>query len=162
MPFITRNPASFYVRVGKGVSACRRPRARLPLYNGQNAVAQRMCVPGRTGSFRRRAVFMRVLLGIAAAAFVHVALAQSNVDPQRAAYADSIRQTYKYTFGPGNMSLPGNAAVEGNTFLPASAFPKAEYCGHCHKEAYAQWRQALHSNSFRTPFYRTSVNILAR
>ncbi len=32
----------------------------------------------------------------------------------------------------------------------------------CHQEAYSQWRQALHSNSFRTPFYRTSVDILAR
>ena len=58
--------------------------------------------------------------------------------------------------------LPGNAAVEGDDFLPASAFPDAAYCGHCHQEAYHEWRQALHSNSFRTPFYRASVNILIR
>ncbi len=44
--------------------------------------------------------------------------------------------------------------------LPAKAFPDAAYCGHCHQAAYQQWRQSLHSNSFRTPFYRTSVNIL--
>jgi hypothetical protein len=34
--------------------------------------------------------------------------------------------------------------------------------GFCVFEAYHQWRQSLHSNSFRTPFYRTSVNILMR
>jgi tetratricopeptide (TPR) repeat protein len=77
-------------------------------------------------------------------------------------YADRIRQTYNFRFGPENLSLPGNAAIEGNSFIRPGAFPKAEYCGHCHQEAYAQWRQALHSNSFRTPFYRTSVNILVR
>jgi Tfp pilus assembly protein PilF len=52
--------------------------------------------------------------------------------------------------------------VEGNNFVQPGAFPDASYCGHCHQEAYHQWRQALHSNAFRTPFYRTSVNILIR
>ena len=80
----------------------------------------------------------------------------------RKAYADKIRETYNFPFGKGNISLPGNAAVEGDDFLPASAFPDAAYCGHCHQEAYHQWRQALHSNSFRAPFYRASVNILIR
>ncbi len=46
--------------------------------------------------------------------------------------------------------------------MQPGAFPTAKYCSKCHEEAYSQWRQALHSNSFRTPFYRTSVNILAR
>jgi len=50
--------------------------------------------------------------------------------------------------------------VEGNTFLQPDAFPNASYCGHCHQEAYHQWQQSLHRNSFRTPFYRASVNIL--
>ncbi|MGA8938574.1 MAG: tetratricopeptide repeat protein [Acidobacteriaceae bacterium] len=80
--------------------------------------------------------------------------------PARKAYADHIRQTYTFPFAPGNISLPGNAAVQGNDFLSPSAFPTAAYCGHCHEEAYHQWRQALHSNSFRSPFYRTSVNLL--
>ncbi len=78
----------------------------------------------------------------------------------RKAYADTIRQSYSYPFEKGNISLPGNAAVVGNDFLEPDAFPDAAYCGHCHQEAYHQWRQSLHSNSFRTPFYRTSVNIL--
>lgn len=77
-------------------------------------------------------------------------------------YSDHVSKTYNYRFGKDNVSLPGNAALEGGGFLRAGAFPDAEYCGHCHEEAYRQWRQSLHSNAFRTPFYRTSVNILIR
>jgi tetratricopeptide (TPR) repeat protein len=80
----------------------------------------------------------------------------------RKAYADKIRETYSFPFAKSNISAPGNAAVEGADFLEASAFPDAAYCGHCHQEAYHEWRQALHSNAFRTPFYRASVNILIR
>jgi hypothetical protein len=80
----------------------------------------------------------------------------------RKAYAAKVRQSYNFAFSKDSISLPGNAAVEGNDFLQPNAFPDAEYCGHCHQEAYHQWRQSLHSNSFRTPFYRTSVNILLR
>jgi Tfp pilus assembly protein PilF len=68
---------------------------------------------------------------------------------------------YTHPFGP-SFSTPGNAQSETGAFIEPGAFPKAEYCQHCHPQAYEQWRQALHSNSFRTPFYRTSVNILAR
>ncbi len=88
--------------------------------------------------------------------------AQSGENPDRKNYSDEIRKTYNFMFGKDNLSLPGNAAIEGNEFIQPHAFPEAEYCGHCHEEAYSQWRQALHSNSFRTPFYRTSANILIR
>jgi Tfp pilus assembly protein PilF len=37
-----------------------------------------------------------------------------------------------------------------------SGFIDAKYCGRCHHEIYIEWRQSLHSNSFRTPFYRAS------
>lgn len=87
---------------------------------------------------------------------------QSAQGLQGKSYSDWIRQSYNFRFGKDNVSLPGNAAIEGNEFVQPGAFPEAEYCGHCHEEAYHQWRQALHSNSFRTPFYRTSVNILVR
>jgi tetratricopeptide (TPR) repeat protein len=80
----------------------------------------------------------------------------------RKAYADKIRETYAFRFGKDEISLPGNAAAVGGDFLQASDFPNAAYCGHCHQEAYHEWRQALHSNAFRTPFYRASVNILIR
>lgn len=81
---------------------------------------------------------------------------------QRRAHADSIRETYSFPFGKGKLSAPGNAATEDGDFIEPSAFMSAEYCGRCHQEAYRQWRQALHSNSFRTPFYRQSVNIVIR
>lgn len=77
-------------------------------------------------------------------------------------YTKKTDQTYLYPYGKGQISFPGNAAVMGNNFLPPSAFPTAAYCGHCHQAAYHQWKQSLHANSFRTPFYRTSVNILIR
>jgi tetratricopeptide (TPR) repeat protein len=83
-----------------------------------------------------------------------------DVTGSRGEYAATVAASYNYAFGKGDISTPGNAAVEGNTFIQPGAFPSADYCGHCHQEAYHQWRQALHSNSFRTPFYRASVNIL--
>jgi tetratricopeptide (TPR) repeat protein len=88
--------------------------------------------------------------------------ARSKEAAVREAYAEKVRTSYQFPFAKGNISMPGNAAAEGGGFLEPSAFPSAEYCGHCHQEAYRQWRQALHSNSFRTPFYRNSVNILLR
>jgi tetratricopeptide (TPR) repeat protein len=80
----------------------------------------------------------------------------------RKQYADQIRATYNFRFGEDHPATPGNAAVEGDDFIQPGAFPNAKYCAVCHAEAFRQWRQALHSNSFRTPFYRTSVNILLR
>lgn len=77
-------------------------------------------------------------------------------------YSGSVRPSYNFRFGTDKLSAPGNAMAVNHDFLQARAFPSAEYCARCHPQAYAEWRQALHSNSFRTPFYRTSVNILAR
>jgi tetratricopeptide (TPR) repeat protein len=101
-----------------------------------------------------------ILAGFALSAAI--SQAQQDTDSARKAYDSKIRESYNFRFGADNISLPGNAAADGKGFIPSSAFPSAEYCGRCHAEAYSQWRQALHSNSFRTPFYRTSVNILAR
>jgi len=81
-------------------------------------------------------------------------------DPKRKAYADFISQDYNFRYGKDHISTPGNAMVEDGAFIQLGAFPNAAYCGHCHQQAYHEWRMALHSNSFRTPFYRKSVNIL--
>jgi tetratricopeptide (TPR) repeat protein len=110
--------------------------------------------------FSSAGFFLSLLLLIATSPFT--TRAQSNENSERKNYADEIRKTYNFLFGKDNLSLPGNAAIEGNDFIQPGAFPEAEYCAHCHDEAYSQWRQALHSNSFRTPFYRASVNILVR
>jgi tetratricopeptide (TPR) repeat protein len=69
---------------------------------------------------------------------------------------------YAINTGERALSSPGNAETETGAAIRAGAFPTARYCGHCHQQAYAEWREALHSNSFREPFYRTSVNILLR
>jgi tetratricopeptide (TPR) repeat protein len=114
-----------------------------------------------------KTLFLRGLLIVsvvaAALCFVKATIeAASNQDPARKEYADKVRASYNYRFGTDRPSVPGNASVEGEDFVQPGAFPNAKYCGHCHQEALHQWRQALHSNSFRTPFYRTSVNILIR
>ena len=101
-------------------------------------------------------------LFLAGPCFLPRASAQSNQNSDRTDYAARTRETYNFRFGKDKLSVPGNAAVEGDDFIQPGAFPNAVYCAHCHEEAYSQWRQALHSNSFRTPFYRTSVNILLR
>jgi len=97
-----------------------------------------------------------------AAAAQAIDQAKKDPDTARKEYADKIRETYNFRFGADKWTLPGNVSVEGNDFVQAGAFPTVKYCAHCHEQAYSQWRQALHSNSFRTPFYRTSVNILLR
>jgi tetratricopeptide (TPR) repeat protein len=114
-----------------------------------------------------KALFLRglVTVSVAAAALClakGTIEAASSQDPARKEYADKVRASYNYRFGTDKPSTPGNASVEGEDFVQPGAFPNAKYCGHCHQEALHQWRQALHSNSFRTPFYRTSVNILIR
>jgi len=90
------------------------------------------------------------------------AKAEQNTEAARKDYNAKVTPTYNFHYGPKNPFTPGNVAVQGGGFLQPGAYPSAEYCGTCHQEAYSQWRQALHSNAFRTPFYRTSVNILIR
>src|ERR1700730_3021542 len=114
-----------------------------------------------------KTLFLRGILIVSVAAgalcFVKGTIkAASSQDPARKEYADKVRASYNYRFGTDRPSIPGNAGVVGDDFVQPGAFPNAKYCGHCHQEALHQWRQALHSNSFRTPFYRTSVNILTR
>jgi tetratricopeptide (TPR) repeat protein len=77
-------------------------------------------------------------------------------------YAGKVRENYNFRFGKDKLFAPGNASTESGDFVQAGSFPSVKYCSHCHQEAYTQWRQALHSNSFRTPFYRATVNILLR
>jgi len=118
-------------------------------------------------TLRAHRTFFLTLLFCAASVFF-LCIAHGAEDPVtdeaavRKAYAAKVRETYNFPFAKEKLSLPGNAAAEGDDFLEPGAFPDAQYCGHCHQEAYRQWRQALHSNSFRTPFYRTSVNVLLR
>ncbi len=90
------------------------------------------------------------------------AKAEARTEAERKAHNELVTPAYNFHYGKKNPYLPGDIAVQGDGFIQPGAFPTAEYCGTCHQEAYSQWRQALHSNAFRTPFYRTSVNLLIR
>jgi tetratricopeptide (TPR) repeat protein len=76
------------------------------------------------------------------------------------AFHDSVAARYNYAFGKDAPFLPSNAASANGQFLSPKSFYSAQYCGHCHQEAYRQWRQSVHSNSFRAPWYLKNVNLL--
>ena len=75
-------------------------------------------------------------------------------------YHESIAARYNYAFGKQSPFLPSNAMTVNGQFLSPKTFPTAEYCGHCHKAAYKQWRESVHSNAFRAPWYIKNVNML--
>ena len=75
-------------------------------------------------------------------------------------FHDSVASRYNYAFGKESPFLPSNAVSSNGQFLTPKAFPTAQYCGHCHQQAYHQWRQSVHSNSFRAPWYLKYVNML--
>ena len=75
-------------------------------------------------------------------------------------FHDSVSSRYNYAFGKQSPFLPSNAMTSNGQFINPRTVPTAEYCGHCHQEAYHQWRQSVHSNSFRQPWYIKNVNML--
>lgn len=76
------------------------------------------------------------------------------------AFHDSVAARYNYAFGKDAPFLPSNATDTSGQFLSSKSFPTAQYCGHCHQQAYRQWRQSAHANSFRAPWYLKNVNAL--
>jgi tetratricopeptide (TPR) repeat protein len=86
--------------------------------------------------------------------------ADANVD--RAVYSQETAAHYNYRFGADTPFLPSNATSDTGQFIDSRYFLSAKYCGHCHQEAYAQWRQTAHANSFRNPFYIKNVNLLIK
>ncbi len=75
-------------------------------------------------------------------------------------YHDSVSSRYNYAFGKESPFLPSNAMTANGQFINPRSVLTAEYCGRCHQEAYHQWRQSVHSNSFRQPWYLKNVNML--
>lgn len=67
---------------------------------------------------------------------------------------------YDLPFGSGNPFLPSNADTLNHRFILPERFPRAKYCRHCHEGTYDQWRESLHANSFREPFYKKNVDLL--
>jgi hypothetical protein len=66
-------------------------------------------------------------------------------------YSDTVANQYNYRFGNGHPFLPSNIQTYAGQFLNSKDFPRAQYCGHCHQEAHAQWRQSAHSNATGHP-----------
>ena len=75
-------------------------------------------------------------------------------------FHDSVASRYNYAFGKESPFLPSNAMTANGQFVSPKSFYTAQYCGHCHQEAYHQWRQSVHSNAFRNPWYLKNVNML--
>jgi len=69
---------------------------------------------------------------------------------------------YDYRFGEDKPFLPSMATTEDGKFIRLVIFPTATYCRHCHEASYHQWRESLHANSFREPFYLANVRLLYR
>jgi Flp pilus assembly protein TadD/thiol-disulfide isomerase/thioredoxin len=67
---------------------------------------------------------------------------------------------YSFRFGADSPFLPSNATTDTGEFIDSKSFLTAKYCGHCHQEAYAEWRQTAHANSFRAPWYIKNTNML--
>lgn len=78
----------------------------------------------------------------------------------RQAYSEKIANTYNKRFGAADYFLPSNATTDNGEFLDSNNFPTAQYCGHCHEEAHAQWRESAHANANRAPWYLRNVALL--
>lgn len=91
--------------------------------------------------------------------------AQADSNPaspvQRHAYSQTVGEHYNYRFGANQPFLPSLATTDTGEFIDPKAFPTAKYCGRCHQEAHAEWRQSAHANSFRAPWYVKNVNLLS-
>lgn len=102
----------------------------------------------------------------AGATIVVTVLHASDVNEKRgvpaahSSYSGQIAQTYNYHFGVAHPFLPSNIEANDGEFINPKKFPTAQYCGHCHQEAHAQWRQSAHSNSNRAPWYLKNVGLL--
>ena len=76
------------------------------------------------------------------------------------AYSVKTAATYDFHWGKASPFLPSNIQTSTGEFMDPKTFPTAEYCGHCHKESHAQWRQSAHSNSNRAPWYLRNVGLM--
>ncbi|HSY35384.1 MAG TPA: tetratricopeptide repeat protein [Acidobacteriaceae bacterium] len=105
----------------------------------------------------------RIFAG-AAAFFIGLSLtarAQTTDTPEsRLAYNQKIAKDYTYRYGLDHPYLPSNMTSDTGKFIDPKSFATAQYCGHCHQEAHAEWRQSAHSNSNRAPWYLRNVNLL--
>ncbi|MGH9599016.1 MAG: tetratricopeptide repeat protein [Terracidiphilus sp.] len=86
--------------------------------------------------------------------------ADSQTAYSESAYSGSVDKFYSFRFGRSRPFFPSDATTATGQFIDPNTFPPAEYCGHCHQQAYADWRQSAHANSFRSPWYLKIADML--
>jgi len=77
-----------------------------------------------------------------------------------AAFNEKAAAKYNDQFGKDQHFLPSNAMTSDGEFVDPKTFPTAAYCGHCHQETHKEWRESVHSNSNRVPYYLRNVDLL--
>ena len=108
-------------------------------------------------------LFVGLSLVSLAALVPRLVKAGSEADDAAAArheYTSKIAAKYNYRYGKDFPFLPSNATTDTGEFMDPQTFPTAEYCGHCHQESHKQWRESVHSNSNRVPYYLKNVALL--
>src|ERR1700744_2389303 len=83
-------------------------------------------------------------------------------DAARKTYNEKTLATYSNHFGEGHPFLPSNATTDTGELIDPKSFPTAKYCGRCHEEAHAEWRESAHSNSNRPPWYLRNTDLLKK
>jgi len=83
-------------------------------------------------------------------------------DAARKTYNEKTLATYSNHFGEGHPFLPSNATTDTGELIDPKSFPSAKYCGRCHEEAHAEWRESAHSNSNRPPWYLRNTDLLKK
>lgn len=63
---------------------------------------------------------------------------------------------------PGDIFTPANTRTDTGAAIPSADFFSATRCETCHKDIFDEWKESLHRNAEREPFFKVSVDILQR
>ena len=116
-----------------------------------------------TARWFTRTLAVTLCLFAAAVAMRQGVRAGSEADDAKAArqtYQSKVAAYYSYKYGAGTPFLPSNLTTDTGAFVDPNNFQTAQYCGHCHQAAAAQWRESAHANSNRAPWYQRNVQLL--
>ncbi len=91
---------------------------------------------------------------------VRAATTEDEHTAARTAYNEKVAASYNFRYGKDHPFLPSNMTTDNGQFIDPKDFPTAQYCGHCHQAAHAQWRESAHSNANRAPWYLKNVGLL--
>jgi tetratricopeptide (TPR) repeat protein len=75
-------------------------------------------------------------------------------------YNNWISETYDFRFGKERPFAPSNATSYNGKFIAGEKFISSARCASCHTDIHPQWKDSVHANAFREPFYQKNVNDL--